>query len=62
MSGEDINAVEVYTKMTTEWQEWSWRAFGEDRDGKKLATYLVLLHTPSHSEPCSIPCPGQIHL
>ena len=32
---------------------------GEDREGRKLATYLVLLYICSHSEPCSTPCPHQ---
>lgn len=35
---------------------------GEHREERKLATYLVLLYICSHSEPCSTPCPHQVHL
>lgn len=45
LSSEGINAKE-FTQKLQNGQEWPWKAF-EDREERKLATYLVLLHAPS---------------
>lgn len=61
VSGEDINVVEVYTKIT-EWARLAMENFVAKTAGKETGHVFSVLHTPSHSEPCSAPCPGHVHL
>ena len=46
MSGKDINAVEVYTKMTTEWARMVMESFvvNTEREGNWPPTYCCYIH------------------
>lgn len=59
---DNISAIEVHRKMDHRMGRMVTENFVVKTERKEITSYLRLLYISSHSEPCSTPCPYQVHL